>query len=690
MSIDTTSHLYRVIFLQEWFKKGIFPFWSPDWYGGSPAVLIYPPLGYYLAIGLAMTGVDPVLSYKIVDAGFYCIAPIMVYLLGKELGISRGESALAALLFSIVPEVIENYFFFDRFPTVISIPIFCAFVIMFHRTLEKPTQHLSLLGSIFAMSALLITHHLSALIAGIVALLMVILASARHGFAKPIGTLIVAGFGTLGVTAFWLVPFIKYVSLFSANEFYNRNVVFPFLRFTYFGFDVVTYLLGIAQFILAAVAVQSIAGRLFAREMRVSTLVFFPVLLIGMGLFQAGEVAQYTALGEVLKYTGELVVVSSFVAFLAQFIVYRELRRVFSKQDGTLLAIVWFIAFLWLGLGYYALPVLQLPYLSDIWIRTMDVYRIWLYLALPMSVLAARGLLRSATRLYKRKPILVVLLLALATTPITVGVALKVDYGLNHPVNPELPYTAANAEIPSKLIDYFRKDPSSGRILGIEVPLWIYVLPNYVNKPILDGWYPQSKLVTPLVHVNDYRIDDLETTNDTTRLAIWSSLITNAQQLDLTWVIFGNRSSADSLYTALRDANFTQEATIPYHPSDLLIFKASDPPTFVEAPKGILVDASQPNPDKIELTLNPVTQHTTIVVKEAYFPTWAALADGRSISIGREPTTGYIQLTVPTGTRQITLYQTPQPITWNMISIASLALCLAGTMLTLRKRRVRR
>lgn len=689
MSIDTTSHLYRVLFLQHWLKLGVYPFWSPDWYAGSPAVVLYPPLGYYMAVGISMAGLNPILSYKIVDAVFYWLAPITVYFLGKELGFSKGESALGALLFSVVPEVLENYLFYDRFPTVISIPIFCTFLILFHRTLANRDQPLNLLGSIVTMSALLLTHHLSALIAGIVAVILLLLTFGREGLGKPIAVLVAVGIGTLGLTAFWLLPFIRSVQLFSTNAFYNRNVIFPFLRFNYFGFDVASYLLGIAQFILAALGVQSILGRTFARKIRVNAIIFFPILFVGMILFQAGESANVLA----LRATGEIVVIMSFLVFLGQFLVFRDTRKILSKRDGILFAVVWLIAFLWTGLGYYALPILRLPYVADLWIRTMDVYRIWLYLALPMCMLAARGFLKSIIRMRARKLALVPILLVLTITPITLGLVMKTNFVFNSQVNPVLPYTAANAEIPPQVINYFQNDPSQGRILGIRVPLWIYVLPNYVDKPIIDGWYPQSKLATQLIQINDYRLNDLETTNDTTRLDTWRTLITSSQELDVTWVMIGTRETATKMTSALTEAGFTEQLrvpykmTSPYQGDELVIFKALKVPSYVDAPPGFIQQATRPNPDEIVLITNPVSQTTTIVVKEAYFPTWAAQADGRTITVEKETSTGFIQISVPPDTRQLTIYQVSQSNLWNIITIVSLAICLVLTTAFWRQKR---
>ncbi len=684
LSVDTTSHLYKILFLQYWWKQGITPFWSTDWYAGSPALLLYPPLSYYITAGLAVLGLDPLLAYKLVDALFYSLTPLAVYFLAKELGFNKGESALGALLFSLFPEVIENYIFFDRFPTVLAIPLSCIFFITFHRALAQKDSKTNILFSTLAMSALLLTHHLSALIAGLVALLMVLLASAKDGPSRPLLKLGLVAGGTLGITSFWLVPFITSFGLFSSNQFFNRNVTFPFLRFTYFGYDVSSYLLGIVQFVLAAVAVQSIIGRNFAKRIPVSPAVFFTSLLAGMAVFQAGEILTFGTI-EVL---GEIIVAASFVIFLGQFIIIQYARRVISRKNGVIFAVFWFILFLWLGLGYYALPVLQLPLIDTIWTKTMDVYRIWLYLALPMSALTARGILRSVSKIFARRPVLVIMFVSLAIISITVSVAMKINYDLNNTVNGVLPYSTSNAEIPPEVINYFRNDASQGRILGINVPFWIYVLPSYVNKTIIDGWYPQTILVKQLAAFNDYRLDDLETApNQTARLSEWQKLVSYSELLDVTWIMIGdNGTLAGEL---MQSTNFTEQLIVPYGNINLVVYKSTTVPSFIETNSSNvnLTSVTSPNPDEIIMNFQPTPGTSTIIVKEAYFPTWVGTANGSPLVVGRDSVTGYILLTIPPDTTQVTLYQRTSGNQWSIASLTSFTVCLALTVAILIRKR---
>jgi len=74
------------------------------------------------------------------------------------------------------------------------------------------------------------------------------------------------------------------------------------------------------------------------------------------------------------------------------------------------------------------------------------------------------------------------------------------------------------------------------------------------------------------------------------------------------------------------------------------------------------------------LTFNPSTHGNMVVVKEAYFPTWAAMADNQDLKVQRDNDLGYIVLELPARTHQVTLYQRIDSGIWNMVSAISLVL----------------
>ena len=169
------------------------------------------------------------------------------------------------------------------------------------------------------------------------------------------------------------------------------------------------------------------------------------------------------------------------------------------------------------------------------------------------------------------------------------------------------------------------------------------------------------------------------------------SLIADAQQLDVTWLMIGNATIANSLRNSISTANFTQQAVIPYQSGELMIFKTGEIPAFVEAKGAAVQGVSRPTPDKIIVTLSPSSDTATIVVKEAYFPTWAAETGHESLIVQRELTDGFIQVTVPPETGQIIVYQTPQSNIWNIVSAISLAaFIILSAIVIVKERRSKR
>ncbi|KON26462.1 hypothetical protein AC481_07130, partial [miscellaneous Crenarchaeota group archaeon SMTZ-80] len=82
LGIDSTSHLCKILFMyKSFYNFGHIPNWNPDWYCGTPFLLLYPPLSYFMVFFLSLITQNPILSYKIIDAFFYLIASFSLYFL---------------------------------------------------------------------------------------------------------------------------------------------------------------------------------------------------------------------------------------------------------------------------------------------------------------------------------------------------------------------------------------------------------------------------------------------------------------------------------------------------------------------------------------------------------------------------------------------------------------------------------
>jgi hypothetical protein len=682
MGVDSSSHLSKVMFVTDSLMRyGTIPFWNPDWYGGTPFLVLYPPLSYVLT-GFLGVAVGPVLAYKLVDLVFYVAAVPVVYWLARDFGLSGLESAVAVFLYGTVPEVVENYVFYDRLPTTISIVLVCLFLISLRRVLQSKSPRWVLLPSV-TLAAVMLTHHLSGLIAVLIGCILISATfpnriSTSHHLGVGLGAIA----GGIGLSAIWIIPYSVALTQLPPNGFFNRNVMFSFLRFTYFGIDIASALLGIAQFILAVVGFQVLVRRAYRGAFRLQPIHLILLLLGGMGFYQFSELAGLPMLMPV----GIVVIIVAFLAFLVE-ISRRSIRGGLMTRAETLgFVCLWFVLFFWVGLGYYALPIFWFYPMKKLWI-SLDVYRFWLYFAIPMVMLAGVGLLRAVRSLSMKGKYWAILLIVIVAVPVFLSPALRIRYSDTQPVNPHLPYSTANADVPPEILRYFDGDKSEGRILAIKCPLWVYLLPRIVDKPTVDGWYPQSKLLNRLIgdDLDDYRIDDLESApSQDVRIRTWRNLINSSDVLGIEWIMIGDLSNAEK-QTLLGNSGFTEVLSIPYSPSSISIYKTTHDVELVDVfpPGAFQVTMERVSPDHIRLTLTGASDKAEIQIREAWFPTWVASADGKSIRIVRN-SEGYIQLTAEQWMKTIDITHQTDPtvsgIGW-IVVFATLTCLLVGTVI---------
>lgn len=76
--------------------------WFPLWYGGTPFLNTYPPVGPYLTGFFSLTaGSSPALAYHVVTALAYCLGPVFLFVFVRVLSGSLWPSFLAALVYSV-------------------------------------------------------------------------------------------------------------------------------------------------------------------------------------------------------------------------------------------------------------------------------------------------------------------------------------------------------------------------------------------------------------------------------------------------------------------------------------------------------------------------------------------------------------------------------------------------------------
>jgi hypothetical protein len=168
---DAELHVYRAAELGRTLRAGaVYPRWAPDlYYGyGYPIFNYYAPLTYYLANAFdLLPGVDTVTGVKAVFVLGLVLASVGAYLLGREFSGSVG-GVLAAASFTFAPYVV----FIDPHARGDLAEHFALCLLpmgfyAFHRLMNGVGGRGALLGSVLALAAIVFSHNLMGLVAGV-------------------------------------------------------------------------------------------------------------------------------------------------------------------------------------------------------------------------------------------------------------------------------------------------------------------------------------------------------------------------------------------------------------------------------------------------------------------------------------------------------------------------------------------
>jgi hypothetical protein len=692
MGIDSTSHLFQIKYLSESFKTtGKQPLWCSYWYCGFPFLLFYPPLSYLSAFFLSLTGLTPVLSYKIIESIFFISAPFTIYFLARTLCLTRLESYIAALGFNLIPSVMSNFIFWDRYPTVISVPfvvLLSAFLIRYLRNEEIKDLILTTL----AFSLLLLTHHFSAFCGILVAFVISLSYLLQKRDAKTVKRIIkVAAFTgvvSLLLTLFWTAPFISFSEMFSNNPFTNGDVWDNYMPpehwdktlYKFRNMDLVQWLFAVCSSAFFVACVTDGGKATLKSKIICASPVLFLLLTLLITPFR------------IWFYPVEIFLVT-IISIIALPLLTSSIRHFTTEEKlPYIMTVGWFFIFVWLSFGRYALLFQVLPY----WQR-LDTYRFGIYACIPESILVGKlsSTLSSAKvpkglrNLFPSKKLQ--LNKKLAAGFLLVSLIFSSAFVSHFIVADDFSYRQ-NKSMSNAVIEYFKDQETRARVLAIQCPDWVFLLPIYTGKPLVDGWYPQAKVLPYLVSIDDYTLNELIKTygddrNDTRRIELWRSIISEHELLSIEWVIVPKDVCVENETLGSILMEDDQDFFLDVEIDGFLIYKSTATHRLIETEAKLLNTTW--TPDRIKLVVE-ITHNVSILVREAYFPEWTVNTNATSASLIKDEN-GFMQLNVVPSSESNTyevdlVYQRPQGVYLFTLSSLTFFALIIGYVIIRRRR----
>ena len=192
--------------------------WNYFWYGGFPFMRYYPPLAFLITsfIGKAM---GFLVAYKFVNNLFLALDVLAFYFFVREFKLSKEKEIVSTIIFSFIP--IFGYFFVDgRFPTLINV----FFALLYWKFLKRSLDNKKLTDITIAalfIGISLLTHHTTTFLFILVSSVWALIYKPSFGTIKK---LIAIGILTIGITAWWSIPFFLETLTTSTGGLYLRSV----------------------------------------------------------------------------------------------------------------------------------------------------------------------------------------------------------------------------------------------------------------------------------------------------------------------------------------------------------------------------------------------------------------------------------------------------------------------------------
>jgi hypothetical protein len=595
--VDTNSHLFKILYLS---KYGILNPWCHAWYAGYPFLLYYPPVSYYLAASLS-TAPSALLSFKILSIIFFSSTPFCAYYLARNLSFNEKESILTAFLLGLSPVFIMNFLYYGRFPNVIAFPLVCLALGKFIHSYKKNG---SFVIPALLLGSLILIHHLSAFIGFFLMFMFSIFEIIHSRNLIIVKLLSLVTLAALAIAAVWIIPFIVNINYY--GNFLNPSAPIlslkVLLRFYISIIGLSHILLSVVLFFLILYSI--LPSKKDKRIRIVFALVFFAIII---------SYTFYAFLNNgfivTIKHMLLLLICVTLILFI--YISPQFTKSQFTFDINMIFCFSWFVLFFWLTLGPRAILFAIFPLNQN-----LDILRFMLYASIPVSLLGARMFLFLVTffkdnyhTISFSNRLVLSLLLSLIIFSFTVPF-IQPRYGQEGTLYAEDIFQR-NQEIPQQLITYLRDSEAYGRILSIKSPSWIYSLPYYTDKPLLDGWFPQARFLHPFQNLTSYTINDLSPSEEW----IYEYLLERASLYGIKWVLIGSEEKLQLIQS--------YQFQLILNTDTLYLYEANFNVSFIDVEKGHAeITYERPDPDNILIKVTKNTPKIELLVKEVYFPYW--------------------------------------------------------------------
>jgi hypothetical protein len=207
-SVDVWPHLSRQKIVYESLRQGFSPYWSFTFYSGYPHLRFYSPLFYLLSGALTvLTRGNLLAALKLLLVLLHFGSAWAMYAYLKHRTGDNWGAALGALVYAVVPwraRHIANLANYPQAPIYLLLPL--MFLVL-DRLIVKPERRSALLLGLLAALALL-AHVIYGLFALVFLGVALALGYGRAALrARTLKLLAVAALFTIGLAAFFLIPF---------------------------------------------------------------------------------------------------------------------------------------------------------------------------------------------------------------------------------------------------------------------------------------------------------------------------------------------------------------------------------------------------------------------------------------------------------------------------------------------------